>query len=93
MASTAKTDKTTAPTEPVVEASAVAEKPKKSETLFIAYQADVPTDPSGFIDLVVFGRKLDAAEFALDQSPAWQVIEIRKGVTLRAAIDAKSGQR
>lgn len=90
MASTAKSDKTTTtPAEAPVESP----KTKKGETLFVAYKADVPSDPSGFIDVVIFGRKIDAAEYALDQSPAWQVIEIRKGVTLRAAIDAKNGQR
>lgn len=91
MASTAKSDKTTTAAEPAVEAPAVPEKAKKGETLFVAYQPDA--EPAGFENVIIFGRKIDAAEYALDQSPAWKVIEIRKGVPLRAAVDAKIGQR
>ncbi|KQY58354.1 hypothetical protein ASD11_01415 [Aeromicrobium sp. Root495] len=60
--------------------------PRKVETLFAAYL------PDSFGDLVVFGRKIDAAEYALDQEPAWKVVELRKGVKLAVAIDAKNGQ-
>jgi len=85
MATAPKTDKTT--TEP----AAPVPTAKKTETLFVAYQRDA--EPAGFEDVVVFGRKIDAAEFALEQEPAWKVLEIRKGVSLRVAIDAKNGQR
>jgi hypothetical protein len=88
MATQPKTDKTT--TETPVEAPK-APRPKKAESLFVAYQADVPSDPSGFVNLVVFGRKIDAADHALEQDPAWKVIEIHKGEPLLAAVRAKNG--
>lgn len=85
MAATPKSVKTE--TEPTV---GPAPKAKKTETLFVAYDAaaDHP-----LVDVVVFGRKIDAADWALEQEPTWKVIEIRKGVSLRAAIAAKNGQR
>lgn len=63
------------------------EPPKraKKETLFIAYDM---VDTTGFVNIAVFGVKVDALEFAMDQEPVWRVVTTHKGETLRDAVAA-----
>lgn len=60
-------------------------KPKRTETLHMAY--DPSHDPGAkFHDVVVFGTKLEALEYAMEQDPAWKVAPIVKGQRLTEAV-------
>lgn len=57
-------------------------KPKRTETLHAAYKGGANT----FSDVVVFGTKLEAYEFAIEQDPPWKVAAIVKGQRLSEAV-------
>lgn len=64
-------------------------KPKRTEALFVAY---LPADRvagiehDGFLDAVIFGRKIEALEFAVDQDVRWDVLALAKGDSVHDAI-------
>lgn len=62
-----------------------ADKPKRTETLHIAH-TKATADAAAFADVVVFGTKLEALEYAMDQDPAWKVATIVKGQPLTEAV-------
>jgi hypothetical protein len=75
--------------DPLPGAPAAPPKKQRTETLHIAYLTDgTSTEPPKFEDVAVFGTKLDAYEFAFEQTPKWDVKPIRKGQTLRDAIES-----
>jgi hypothetical protein len=62
-------------------------KSKRAETLFVAYRLEPHgNDPADFHDVCIFGTKLGALEFAMEQEPAWKVTEAAKGHPLRGVV-------
>jgi hypothetical protein len=64
-------------------------KSKRAETLFVAYAlapAPAAGESTDFHDVCVFGTKLGALEFAMEQEPAWKVTEAAKGHPLRGVV-------
>lgn len=61
-------------------------KPKRTETLHAAYQPGANGAAGAFADVVVFGTKLEAYEYAIQQDPTWKVAPIVKGQRLSEAV-------
>lgn len=60
-------------------------KPKRTETLHAAYDKN-GNDSYSFADVVVFGTKLEAYEYAMGQDPTWKVATITKGQRLSEVV-------
>lgn len=63
---------------------------RKTESLHVAYlPAPEGSGHDGFADAVIFGRKIDALEYAVTQEVRWEYIEVQKGDSLHAAIHSQ----